>query len=262
MEMPDMRNFALITLCLCICNSASAEESAFKKALQSGNRNIAITMPDYPSSAFKQGIVGRVQFEFSLDSRGAPKNLAIIESEPNGVFDEAVKTAISSWHYLPNMALPCSVSERRSRQQLWFEIEKGEPGISMSKVIDVPALEPVLQPPPELVKGAYVEPGNSDDNRLVLVKNSGLQLKNKEAMDIRYPKTALEKGLQGLVVINFTIKADGKTADPMITYSIPYRTFDATVQNTVLEFEFETKDGKPPGRNFKVCQEFNFLLRD
>lgn len=257
-----MRNFAFFAICLGICTSINAEELPFKKALLSGNRHVSITMPDYPPNAFKNGIGGRVLFEFSLDNRGEPKNVAIIESEPSGVFDEAVKAAISSWRYLPNMALPCSVSERRSRQQLWFEIENGEPRISMSKVIDVPELEPVLQPTPELGKGAFIEPGNKDDNRLVLVKNSGLQFKDKAAMEIRYPKAALEKGLQGIVVINFTIKADGKTADPKITYSIPYRTFDTTVLNSVTNFEFETKEGKPPGRNFRVCQEFNFLLRD
>lgn len=257
-----MRNFVVAVIVLGMCTAINAEESAFKKALLSGSRNIAITMPDYPSSALKQGIIGRVLFEFSLDKRGTPKDVAIIESEPKGVFDETVKTAVSSWHYLPNMAHICNIPESRSRQQLWFEIENGEPRISMSKVMDVPPLEPVLQPSPELGKGAYIEPGNSDDNRFVLVKNSGLQIKNHAAMDIVYPKTAQEKGLQGFVVINFTINPDGKTAEPFITYAIPYRTFDSTVLNAVKDFEFETMEGKPPGRKVRVCREFTFLLKD
>lgn len=50
--------------------------------------------PAYPDVALKKGITGFVKILFDLDAAGTPVNLRIIESQPDGVFDQSVIQAL------------------------------------------------------------------------------------------------------------------------------------------------------------------------
>lgn len=54
----------------------------------------------------------------------------------------------------------------------------------------------------------------------------------------RYPKSALERGLQGWVDIEFTITKDGYTRDPVILESVPEGVFDKDALKTVAGFKY------------------------
>lgn len=60
-----------------------------------------VVQPEYPRDALLDGEEGYVTLEFTVTRRGAVSNVAITESEPEGVFEEAVRDAIRRWEFEP-----------------------------------------------------------------------------------------------------------------------------------------------------------------
>ncbi len=251
--------FILLILCSISCDAA---ESEFTKALKTSGRNIVVKLPEYPPESLTKGIVGRVLFDFRLDEKGFPKEISIVESEPAGVFDTAVLKALRSWQYLPNMDQPCNVESSRFRQQIWFEIQGGEPRISMSKVLDLPAIQPISQINPDDGRNKTAVATVKDDDRLVILDNSGFRIKEGTLVRPEYPLAARKQGIQGVVVGYFHIFPDGSVVDVSIPYSVPPGVFDSAVKSAMMKYQLEQFSGKPPGRAMKVCISFTFALSD
>lgn|GEM_PF-605256 len=57
--------------------------------------------PEYPDRALDAHISGSVTVEFTIDKRGRPVNVHVIQSDPAGVFDSAAVKAVSNWRYQP-----------------------------------------------------------------------------------------------------------------------------------------------------------------
>ncbi|HET6805289.1 MAG TPA: M56 family metallopeptidase [Frateuria sp.] len=57
--------------------------------------------PVYPRQALEAGIEGAVVIEFDLGRHGRVRDMRVIRSEPEGVFDQAALTALSGWRYVP-----------------------------------------------------------------------------------------------------------------------------------------------------------------
>ncbi|WP_422379394.1 TonB family protein [Marinicellulosiphila megalodicopiae] len=57
--------------------------------------------PVYPMSALKRNITGKVQVDFIIDTNGRAKNIQIIESIPEGIFDRSVLKAVNQTKYQP-----------------------------------------------------------------------------------------------------------------------------------------------------------------
>ena len=245
----------------CFCSAAIADENEFKKLLDGETRNITATLPNYPPEALKNGIVGRVFFEFGINENGYAKEIAIVEAEPPGVFDAAVKTAVQSWRYLPGKKNYCSINRARARQQIWFEIDDGKARFSMSKIFDLPAIQPVTGNEKSAPNEAIVSPATNDDNRYILLENSFVRIAKRTLDEPTYPPVALNNGQQGLVIAFYEINAAGKVEKVTTPYSIPNGIFSNTVKATAINFEFETMEGKPPGRPIQLCQQFLFLLK-
>lgn len=55
--------------------------------------------PVYPAFAAKNSIEGKVIVEFDVMLNGALSNISIVDSQPEGVFDEATISAVSQWVY-------------------------------------------------------------------------------------------------------------------------------------------------------------------
>ncbi|NVJ65710.1 MAG: TonB family protein [Gammaproteobacteria bacterium] len=54
----------------------------------------------YPVEAERNNISGYTTFQFDLTQDGKPINIAIIDSQPAGVFDEVAKEAIENWEFI------------------------------------------------------------------------------------------------------------------------------------------------------------------
>ena len=55
----------------------------------------------YPSVAKEQELDGYVTVRYDVSAEGAISNVVVVESEPPGVFDEAVLAYVRTWKFLP-----------------------------------------------------------------------------------------------------------------------------------------------------------------
>ena len=60
---------------------------------------IAVVNPKYPRKAARKRIEGWVYFEFELTQEGVPKNIKVVKSFPDDMFDESAIDAIKQWRF-------------------------------------------------------------------------------------------------------------------------------------------------------------------
>ena len=257
-----MRPIAILFALSCFAFNSSAEESIFAQLIASkGSRNIVVTMPDFPKTALEQNISGTAYVEFMVGRDGYAKDVDVLESDPPKLFDAVVKKAVESWIYLPDLEQPCGIGKVRSRQRIWLGVNDGEPTLSLSKVVDVSKNESPMFPGQDGKPLAEIKPGNSEDERLVLIEKSNLRYKQGKEVAATYPYSARQNNKQGLVVAAFAANPDGKIDEVSIIYSIPDQSFENTVRSALLRAELETTSGNQLGKKYRVCQLFTFLLK-
>ncbi|ADD68374.1 TonB family protein [Denitrovibrio acetiphilus DSM 12809] len=61
------------------------------------------TDPVYPFTAKRRQVTGKVILKFLVKSSGEVSDMQIVSSEPEGVFDEAVRNAIARWRFKPGI---------------------------------------------------------------------------------------------------------------------------------------------------------------
>jgi protein TonB len=64
-------------------------------------RRIAGAEPRYPLRARTNGVTGWVDVEFTVDAQGAPRDVRVVRAQPERVFDDAARRAVSTWRYAP-----------------------------------------------------------------------------------------------------------------------------------------------------------------
>lgn len=69
--------------------------------------------PEYPLSAMRRGLSGRVRLEFTVRPDGGIADVAVLSSSPEGVFDQAAIAAARRWRFEPRSAPATSVRELR-----------------------------------------------------------------------------------------------------------------------------------------------------
>jgi TonB family C-terminal domain len=72
----------------------------------------------------------------------------------------------------------------------------------------------------------------------------------------RYPKSALEKGIQGWVKVTFEVHPDGTTRRPVVVDSFPQDTFDEATLRAIRGFKFDV-DFAPGIKPYPVCATQN-----
>ena len=61
------------------------------------------SLPRYPIAAARNKIKGWVKLSFSINRHGEVEDIAIIESEPEVIFDQAAIDALKHWRYKPQL---------------------------------------------------------------------------------------------------------------------------------------------------------------
>jgi protein TonB len=78
--------------------------------------------PQYPLSAARNGIEGRVLLRFMVDTDGKAKNPEVVEADPEGVFEESMLANIKQFEFMPatlaGEPVPCMVN-----YTIWFELD-------------------------------------------------------------------------------------------------------------------------------------------
>jgi TonB family protein len=80
--------------------------------------------PDYPPAAMAQRIAGSVTLEYSVDTRGEPRDIHVVEATPPGVFDQAAINAVKRWRYAPEVVDGKAVDVPGVRTRVRFELPK------------------------------------------------------------------------------------------------------------------------------------------
>jgi TonB family protein len=79
--------------------SGMTQEVKDKQALTAPIVRIA---PNYPLEASQDGVEGYVVLNFTVTPQGKVKEIEVVESSPEGVFDDAATKALAKWRYSPN----------------------------------------------------------------------------------------------------------------------------------------------------------------
>jgi TonB family protein len=81
---------------------AQTEKGVYKLGeLDTKPNALSAVMPKYPFEAAQQGIHGKVIVQFVLTREGIPKEPIVVESSPEGVFDEAALEAVKQYKFSP-----------------------------------------------------------------------------------------------------------------------------------------------------------------
>jgi len=102
--------------------AASAPIAVEPGVLQRDLEPVATPDPVYPPAAFRQGVAGWVEVEYTVNERGATTDVGVVAAEPRGVFDEAAVAAVAGWKYRPRIVNGRPVAQRTS-VTLQFNVE-------------------------------------------------------------------------------------------------------------------------------------------
>lgn len=78
--------------------------------------------PSYPYMARRRGVEGVVRVRFLVDRNGRVQNLEILQADPPGVFEDAVREAIPQWRFRPGRHQGKAV-ETRVELPIRFELD-------------------------------------------------------------------------------------------------------------------------------------------
>lgn len=100
---------------------------AAQPALAAGNAVDFSTMqpPRYPAAAVDGGIEGFVELQIEVDPDGVPQHIAVVQSTPAGVFDQAVLEAARQWRLKPASAHGKAIASK-VRVPVKFELDAPE----------------------------------------------------------------------------------------------------------------------------------------
>jgi len=85
---------SLVIFCIGVALNPSADAQTRLEV-----RPIYRVLPDYPLHG--AGREGLVELEFTVTEEGRVKNIEVLQSDPEGVFDAAAAEALTLWIFLP-----------------------------------------------------------------------------------------------------------------------------------------------------------------
>ncbi|WP_052302143.1 energy transducer TonB [Desulfobulbus propionicus] len=62
---------------------------------------VAKAPPVYPPAAKRRNIEGWIKVKFVVDEQGQVDKVAVLDADPEGVFEQAVLRCISGWRFRP-----------------------------------------------------------------------------------------------------------------------------------------------------------------
>ena len=72
-----------------------------EEAVDEKPRAISRSAAEYPRRARAKGIEGRVELSLLINESGQVESVRIVDSFPQGIFDEAARTTIEQWEFQP-----------------------------------------------------------------------------------------------------------------------------------------------------------------
>jgi TonB family protein len=72
-------------------------------ALAASLKRLKSDPPEYPQAAMARGVSGSVTLAYTVDVKGEPRDVHVVEATPPGVFDHAALNAVKRWRYAPTL---------------------------------------------------------------------------------------------------------------------------------------------------------------
>lgn len=203
----------------------------------------------YPGRAISDGIEGHVLVEYTVSRDGRVIRPRVVDSAPPGVFDDVVLRAVAGREYVPSHELENAGSPTppsRILRRFDFELPDTEaqtttltPSVPPPNVpspgVELPEPDagldlPVPKVSVEIVNPSLAKPLIEADEFLPLVKVAPI-----------YPSLALERNLQGHVLLEFAVTTTGAVRDPVVVEAEPPGVFDRAALNAVSRFKYKPK---------------------
>ncbi|MGI3021489.1 energy transducer TonB [Vibrio alginolyticus] len=80
--------------------------------------------PRYPSKALKRRVEGYVIMRFTIDATGRPKDIEVIEAEPERMFEREAIRALKKWKYQPKVEDGVSIEQFGQTAKVEFKLAK------------------------------------------------------------------------------------------------------------------------------------------
>lgn len=80
--------------------------------------------PRFPTEALRQGIVGWVVLNFSIDETGSVTDISVVAAEPRNIFDREAIRALRRWKYQPQLVEGKPIKQNNLQVQLDFQLEQ------------------------------------------------------------------------------------------------------------------------------------------
>ena len=188
--------------------SGETRQIAAHKEFYGDAQPIVKVRPDYPKRALQRGIEGYVTLQFTVTEKGTVKDPVVVESEPAGIFDRSATQAALKFRYRPKVVDGKPIQVEGVKNKIVYRIENGQ---------DEPDI-------------------GSLDDYLPVVKVSP-----------EYPPRAVARGIEGSVILKFTVTEKGTVKDPVVVESDPAGIFDRSATQAALKFRYRPRvvDGKP-----------------
>ena len=165
--------------------------------------------PEYPQRALERGIEGYVVLSFTVTETGSVESPVVVDGSPPGIFERSAMQAVKKFRYEPKTLDGHPVSVSQVTYRLDFKLD--------DDVEEIGSIE-------------------EGDEYLPLVKVSP-----------EYPQRALERGIEGYVVLSYTVTKNGSVEDAVVVEASPPGMFERSAIQAALEFKYKPKilDGKP-----------------
>lgn len=201
----------------------------------------------YPGPAISDGIEGHVLVEYTVSRDGRVVRPRVVDSAPPGVFDDVVLRAVASREYVPSHELENAGLQNppsRILRRFDFELPDTEtPTTTLTPSVPPPNLPPGVELPEpdaglerptptvsvEIVNPSLPEPV-VEAEFLPLVKVAPV-----------YPRSALERNVQGHVLLEFAVTTTGAVRDPIVVEAEPPGVFDRAALTAVSRFKYKPR---------------------
>jgi protein TonB len=80
--------------------------------------------PEYPERALRFRREGVVELEFTIAVDGSVRDIVVVRSEPEGLFDRAAKKALAKWRYAPQLVNAVATERTGVRVRIVFKLDQ------------------------------------------------------------------------------------------------------------------------------------------
>ncbi|GAD80840.1 energy transducer TonB [Vibrio ezurae] len=80
--------------------------------------------PRYPARALSRKIEGYVVMSFTINDRGRPTDIEVVDSKPKRIFDREATRALQRWKYQPLIVNGKAIAQKGQTLKLEFRLQK------------------------------------------------------------------------------------------------------------------------------------------